>query len=552
MGVRFRMLPRLVIVTATVWFSTMFGCTSLIRDTKMYQEPAKVELPETVGELTHPYGLGSAAIESVGLITGLPGTGSDPTPSQLRQTLLDEMRRRKVANPNRILADDSTAIALVRAMLPPGTVPGDRIDVEVRVPRRSKTNSIEGGWLMETKLRDVAILNQEVHSGHIRGDAEGPVLVDLLMGDGDDQVSCLRGKLLGGGVATTSRPVGLMVRNEHHSVSVSKLIGSAINRRFDSYVRGKRQGAATPKTDKFIQLAIHPRYRHNLIRYMRVIEQIKVRESLPEQLERLRAIEGELLVPGTSSLASLKLEAIGDEAASTLKKGLDSPSAEVRFYSAEALAYLDQLVAARHLTEATSEPAFRSRALLALGAMSSVEAHDELTKLLHVESAETRYGAFRALQHMNPRDPSLGQYMFDLKILLHEIPSSGPPMVHVARSHLPEIVIFGSEQQLKTPLMILVGKKLIVKGESGSTLRVTRYNLGGDDETRVCTATVNDLLRTLSEVQTTYPEIVSVLQQVKAQGCLDSRLVFDAIPKNGRIFERTQRSESGKVSAAGP
>ena len=107
----------------------------------------------------------------------------------------------------------------------------------------------------------------------------------------------------------------------------------------------------------------------------------------------------------------MKLEAIGDEAADTLKKGLESPSPEVRFYAAEALAYLDQAEAGSILGESALEPAFRSRALLALGAMSSVEAHDALVSLLHVASAETRYGAFQALQQMNPRDPLLGQTM---------------------------------------------------------------------------------------------------------------------------------------------
>jgi len=51
-------------------------------------------------------------------------------------------------------------------------------------------------------------------------------------------------------------------------------------------------------------------------------------------------------------LASLQLEAIGNEAIGALKQGLRSSDPEVRFYSAEALAYLDQPEAAAPLAEA--------------------------------------------------------------------------------------------------------------------------------------------------------------------------------------------------------
>lgn len=515
------------------------GCSSFMRSANTEsQEPAVVQLPETVGELTRPHGLGVFAIESVGLVTGLESTGSDPPPSQQRQALLEEMKKRKVENPNQVLAADTTSIALVRAVLPPGLQKGDTIDVEVRAPGRSKTTSLDGGWLMETSLREVALLDQSIRSGHVRGVAEGPVLVDGWMQDEGDEVSMVRGRILGGAVATKSRPFGLNLRSEHHSISISKLVGAAINQRFDTYVHGRRQGAATPKTDKFIELRIHPRYRNNLVRYRRVIEQIKLRETPEDRIQRISTLEGELLVPATSSLAALKLEAIGDEAADTLKKGLESPSPEVRFYAAETLAYLDQAEAAPVLGEAAMEPAFRSRALLALGAMSSVEAHDALVSLLHVASAETRYGAFRALQQMNPRDPLLGQSMLG-RVYLHEIASEAEPMVHVARTRRPEIVLFGIDQPIQTPMMVLVGKKLIVRNEGPNRIRVTRYSASGEDKIRVCNATVNELVRALVEVEAAYPEVVRVLQEAKKQGSIPSRLEFDAIPKAGRTFNRS-------------
>ena len=514
------------------------GCTSFMRQPKEAPENVQVDVPETVGQTTRPHGLGSVAVESYALVTGLAGTGSDPPPSQQRHLLLEEMKKRKVNDPNSWLADGNTALVLVRAHLPPGVRKGDPVDIEVRVPSRSKTTSLEGGWLMETRLKEVAILGREVRSGHVRCLAEGPVLAESLSSDDGNKVASIRGTVLGGGVATKTRPLGLFLRSDHHSVSVSKLVGAAVNNRFDTYVHGKRQGAATPKTDKFIELAIHPRYRHNLIRYLRVIEQIQLRETTEQQLDRMKTLQGDLLIPATASLAALKLEAIGEEAIATLRQGLTSPSGEVRFYASEALAYLDQADAAQHLADAVSEPAFRSRALNALAAMSSVEAHDELTELLHVASSETRYGAFRALQNMNPRDPLLGHEALGGEIYLHQVASKGEPLVHFTRSRRPEVVLFGADQPIETPLLVLIGKKLIVKSENSSRIRVTRYTPGGDDVTRVCRPTVNELVRTLVEIEASYPEVVQTLHEARSQGCLMSRLAFDAIPKTGRTYER--------------
>ena len=160
------------------------------------------------------------------------------------------------------------------------------------------------------------------------------------------------------------------------------------------------------------------------------------------------------------------------------------------------------------------------------------------TVMLILGSAETRYGAFRALQNMNPRDPMLGQVLIGSKVYFHEIASNGEPMVHVARTRRPEIVVFGGDQQLKTPMMILVGKSLIVKSEGDSKLRVTRYTPGEPDQMRNCRSTVSDLVRTLVEIEASYPEIVRAIQEAKSQGSLPARVEFDAIPKTGRTFSR--------------
>jgi hypothetical protein len=91
--------------------------------------------------------LAAAKSRSAPLVTGLNGTGSDPPPTPQRAALLAEMNRRGVDNPNALLASGTTSLVLVRGMLRPGIQPGDRFDVEVRIPSQSETTSIrDGSW----------------------------------------------------------------------------------------------------------------------------------------------------------------------------------------------------------------------------------------------------------------------------------------------------------------------------------------------------------------------------------------------------------------------
>jgi hypothetical protein len=347
-----------------------------------------------VSAVAHPYGMNYVKIENVALVTGLAGTGEDPAPSPQRAALLAELNRREIKNPNEVLASPNTAIVLVKGYLRPGIQAGDTFDVEVRTPTRSDTTSLRGGWLMETRLSEMAVLGGIVRSGHDTAHAQGPILVDPSASP-DDPAHATAGRVLCGGVATKSRKLGLILDHQHQSIRMSQVVGKAVSERFHTYIDGRRMGVATPKTDEYIELVVHPRYTDNIGRYMRVVRSVAVEESLPKRLERLKLLEGQLLDPVTAETAALRLEAIGgDEAVEILKKGAVAEDREVRFYAAEALAYLDVTEAVAPLARAAvEEPAFRVSALSALGAMEDGAASEALAEMLSSKSAETRYGA---------------------------------------------------------------------------------------------------------------------------------------------------------------
>lgn len=535
-----RVVPCCVVV---VWLSCG-GCSGpIFRPQSPEATLDAVTTPDVhlVSEYSHPYGEDYVKVEAMSLVTGLAGTGSDPPPTPQRAMLLAEMNRHEVNKPNEVLASPNTAMVLVRAFLRPGIQEGDHFDVEVRVPSHGETTSLRGGWLLATRLTELAVLGQQIRQGHVLAVAEGPVLVDPSAGAKDEPALLTRGRILGRGVALKSRSLGLIINHEHRSIRLSEQIAKDINLRFHSYVNGRKEGMATPKTDEFIDLAVHPRYKDNVGRYMRVVRNIAVDESPAELQARLLLLEHQLADPLTAANAAIRLEAVGnDQAAEMLEGGLQSSDPEVRFYVAEALAYLDQTAAVETLADvARHEPAFRVNALAALSAMDDVIAYDALRSLLEVRSAETRYGAFRALWAMNDRDPLVRGEELRGQFTLHVLDVAGPPMVHVTRSYRPEVVLFGKGQHFGLPLVLDAGKSILVNGLSGGKITISRFAPGVEPEQRVVSTSVEEVIRTIVELGGSYPDVVQALEQAKHDGALASRFAVDALPQSGRRYDRS-------------
>ncbi|HPZ83367.1 MAG TPA: flagellar basal body P-ring protein FlgI, partial [Thermogutta sp.] len=490
------MTRRVVILGTTLIFAA--GCSLWFNSKKASSllDPVETKTPSLVGDLAVPYGLHPIVVEAIGLVTGLNGTGSDPLPSPERQFLLTEMQRRGVQNPNRVLASKNTALVLVRGYLRPGIQKGENFDVEVRVPSRSETTSLRGGTLLEVPLREMMVLRGAVREGHILAKAAGPVLVDPSADPEKDAIYATRGRILGGGTADRSRTLGLVLKPDHQSVMNSARIESAINRRFYVIRQGVQEGVARAKTNEYVEVRLHPRYKNNIARYMAVVRSIPLRDTEPERLQRLRDLEEELLNPATSEQAALQLEAIGQPAVETLKKGLTHADPAVRFYSAEALAYLDCAEAAGVLGEiARNEPAFRVYALAALSTLNDLETVEILHDLLTSPSAETRYGAFRALVELNPNDSVIAGEKLNDQFWYHVLRVSGPPMVHVTRNRRAEVVLFGPDITLKSPFALEAGHRIMVTSQQPGKVTVAKFAVNEADQKRFVSNNLDEIIR---------------------------------------------------------
>src|SRR5690606_18870285 len=137
--------------------------------------------------------------------------------------------------------------------------------------------------------------------------------------------------------------LGLVIRPQYQHVEVSKALAGAINRRFYFFDGSTRRGIAKPTEDDYIEVDVHPRYREREERLMAVVQSITVAAESSSTQGRLVELASELRNPATAAEAALQLEAIGESAVPTLVEATTLENPELRFYAAEALAYLDRV-----------------------------------------------------------------------------------------------------------------------------------------------------------------------------------------------------------------
>ncbi len=510
-------------------------------DLDEYDARAKVPL---IGEHTQVAGGWWIQLEGAGLVVDLNGTGEDPPPSEARHVVLEDLKRRGVPNPNKILKMPNVTVVVVTGYVPALIRKNEHFDVEVRLPPGSKVKSLNGGRLMSCYLRE-HLRDQATgvdHTSHEFAVAEGPILVGNANKNLSDQAGMLhRGRIVAGGTwKWEDRQLELYLRNEFRSERNAVRVANAIGRRFFDYDRhGQRIPLAEAKTDQKIVLKILPKYRDNYPRYVDVIRKIAFRETDVARAVRIRALRWDLVDPETSAQAALKLEAIGDQAIPTLKIGLKEKDPQVRFYSAEALAYLGDSAGLPALFEAARDQyAFRIFALAAMACLDDPEVHIKLRDLMDVQSAETRYGAFRALTTLDKNDPFVRGEKLNNQFSLHALRTAGSPMVHITNCKKAEVVLFGAEQEIKTPIFARAGNNIIVSGSPGADrVTVCRFEVGKEDQRKTVSTRLQDVIHALTDFGATFPDVNQFLTEADHQENLAGHLEIDALPRAGRTYE---------------
>ena len=494
--------------------------------------------PKLVGDCASVSTLQTIPVRGFGLVVNLPGTGGEDANTFHYQWVYDDLNRKKHVGIRALLARPDTAVVEIIGHMHAGIQKGDRFDVQILLPPNTNTSSLRGGVLVETKLFEIGGSTQDPLTSKPRAHVAGPIMVDDPTATGTSNPSGLKkGTILNGAVTVESRSLSLIMKDK--SIAGADQIARAINHRF-YLTTGTRKGVAAAETDRLIVLDIHPSYVHDVSRYVRVIQSIACRESAGQQLRRVERLKEELFVRDTAQQAAFQLEAVGKPGIETLQQALRSPDMEIRFHAATSLAYLGDSTSAKVLADiAQQEPAFRVYALNALSVMKNdLEAEYYLQELLHVPSAETRYGAFRALKTRNPLDQTIRGEMPGGQFSYHGITSQAVPMVHITTQRSPEVVLFGTDIFVKQPFYLSAGATIVVNGQVPGSVVVTRFVTEGVDERRTVSNRLDEIIRAVADMGGTYPDIVQMLRQADMMHALSCRLEVNCLPEPNRIYRR--------------
>ena len=503
---------------------------------------ASDERPRLISEIATSRLMTLSRIENLGLVLQLPGSGGIVNASDQREKMLNVMRRHNVPQPNKLLDDPNTAMVVVFVNLPPAARKDSLHNVGVIKSNHAEATSLRGGWLMRTELNEKNVLEGKVREGFDFAAGEGPIVTEAQWTGKTDPSASLNGMIIGGAKLFKERPLGIAFSEEFADAVTQAAVLPAINDRFTVFDGQKKDGIATPMKDSYVELKIPQRYEKDPFHFINVVLSLGFAESASRRVKRMELCKQQLGEPTTVRNAAWQLEAIGKEAIPILVEALTHPDPEVRFYTAHALAYLNDSRSIPVLKSlAPQQAAFRAMCLTALATVDHHEADNALLELLHAADPETRYGAMLAIRSRDADNPQVTGIPVGKTASILQIPSNAPPLVAISLEQRPEVVIFGETPILTLPPFIQINPRIVLKRDNQDMVTISHFEPDEEDRVTQCKTDLPGLLAAISSVGGSYGDWVSFIRECGKGGYMSEPFAMNPVPSAGRVFDRTTK-----------
>jgi flagellar basal body P-ring protein FlgI len=513
----------------------------------------------TIGQKTSVGNTEPIAVSGVGLVYGLPGTGSSATPGGWRMMLEHQLKKKGYSikelldNPNK-----TTSLVLVSALIPPGARKGDPIDVQITLPDESKTTSLKGGELLECNLYNTDTtgnIKSVVHDGRPTGPsgdlklgdiwatASGPLVAGMFVPtsgkqvqvetDADGQPVFKVGRIWGGGKVTRNRPYFILMNPGDQNARMAAVVAERLNSTFHATSEPNLK-VADAKSRELILVNVPAAYRNNHYRFLLVARQVPILTPRAGSASS-RKLEEELLDPATALVAAIKLEGLGTASMQTLRVGLESPSPWVRFAAAEALTYLGQTDGAAELARLSEDhPALRAPCLKALATMDDAASTDRLADLMANPDPVLRYGGFLALRLADENAVPVRGQLVNHSFWLHSVATGSTGMVHLTTDRRCEVVLFGDNIKLRGPFILPIGGEFTISlpadGEEVAITRIVKAKGDLVEKKLTSPSDLQSVLLTVGRLGGGYNEAVELIRRADRARVLTASVVIDAIP----------------------
>jgi len=186
------------------------------------------------------------------------------------------------------------------------------------------------------------------------------------------------------------------------------------------------------------------------------------------------------------------------------------------------------------------QPLVRCLSLTAMASLDEPVSHLKLRELMAASDAETRYGAFRALQILDEHDSAIQGELLNDCFWLHRVAPQSSPLVHLSTNRRAEVVLFGDDAPLQAPFSFLAGEFTLTAGRNDDRCTISRSSVRHGVDHRQCSLKLGTVLQNLAEMGAIYPEVVDFLRQAGEFHCLNCPLAIDALPQATSIFDLAQ------------
>lgn len=554
----YRLNPRVLcasILVGGIGLLCLAGCTTwmsknrekdnqFVKKTKRIQQlMVDPDRPRLIGEVASSLGMRPASYDAFAIASSLPGTGGIVRPGVQRDWILAELRVRAIDNPEGFLDDKSTALVKLHISANPFDTKGDIADVAVDNSTESLATNLTEGYILESRLAEIAMLNGQFRTSEPKGTASGEIVILPTSYTRQAELNPLQGIVVGGARLKQDQPVGLQIESDFRHVIVTKAIEKAINDRYFFKDSNRQKMVAEGTSDWYLKITAVPKYKYDPAHFMSVIKCTGFAETAEEQQERLLGCRKLLMDPATSSRAAAELEAIGTEAAkATLINGLTSTNKEVRFYSAYSLAYLDSKESIPALVElAQTTPEARALCLTGLVVNDDVSAREALEQLLQEPDPDLRFGAFRAIRLRNPTDLTVKGEAMGKNFQFVQVPSS-IPLLAVSLQKRQEVVLFGDRIAVSLFAPITPTQLLTLSPIFDDQIKIAKKQSSGETRTLVVSKDVVSILRGLGSIQATYNDVVHTLDLLALNQALASPLAINPLHKPNTIVDASNQT----------
>ncbi|MDD5010611.1 MAG: flagellar basal body P-ring protein FlgI [Phycisphaerae bacterium] len=502
-----------------------------------------VQADQTIGDLAEVIAFSPIPVKGVGLVVGLPNTGSSECPPQtrdyLRQYILTQLGPQNV-NAERMINSLDTAVVFVEGFIPPAASKYQSFDVKVTALPNTQTTSLNSGRLYTTELKLIARVDDALETSKTLALAAGPVYIDHL---GQAKADVRSGFVLGGGKSMQEYQITLALLKPDFQTAAN--IRNKINQRFG-------RDTASAVSPEIVYLSVPDKFKNRKARFIELVKSLYITAAAATETEHINSIIEKLRIDKDRAKYETAIEAVGKNAIDELLPLLDSDDEQIKFSAAKCMLAIGNDSGLKILREHAQDnsSSFQIPAIQAVGEYARKnDATSLMRRLARENNFDVRYNAYKYLQKYD--DTSIIRTLVAKDFYIDQLIAAGPKTIYAARTRQAGIVLFGAPIKCQPDIYVESDDGQIIINALPQENRVSIMRKHPITKTLMgplkCSMMLADVIRILGETPTTedkekrrlglgasYSDIVALLKKMADKGAVDADFIAGSLGRTDK------------------